>query len=335
MNKPVAAFLIGKTAMPTLFTPQVLTDLETMVTARYARTDKSPAGLDAVSLVESASIAICSWGSPPLTADVLKAAPALDLVIYAAGSVKPIVTPEFIASAIKITNGAGVIAQNVAECTLGYIIVSLKNAWRLAAETKAGYWRNTPERLKTQELFGKTIGVVGAGFVGRSVLKLLSLFAVQLLVYDPFITEEQATQLGARKVELDELMRNADVVTLHAPDLPATRHMIDGRRLMLLKDGAIIVNTARGSLIDESALIAELRKGRIMACLDVTDPEPPDLTAHPFRTLTNVVLTSHIAGGVTNGRLRLGKLVLDEVKAYLAGQPPLFPVDLSRLDTVG
>jgi phosphoglycerate dehydrogenase-like enzyme len=335
MQKPITTLLIGASARSTLFAPDAWAELNEIATVRYPNSEKAPSEVEAVELMSGADICVCSWGSPPLSAAVLDAAPKLQLVIYAAGSVKPIVTQEFIDRKITITNGAGVIAENVAECTLGYIIVTLKNAWRLAEETRAGRWRNTPERLKTAELYGKTIGVIGAGYVGRAVLRLLSTFNVSLLLYDPFISAEQAQKLGAQKTELDDLMRTADIVTLHAPDLPTTRHMLDQRRLRLLKDGGIIINTARGALIDEKVLIEELRTGRITACLDVTDPEPPDLSNHPFRELANVILTPHIAGGVTNGRLRLGQLVIDEIKAYLTGKPPLYPVDLTRLDTIG
>jgi phosphoglycerate dehydrogenase-like enzyme len=333
MGKSVAAFLIGKRLMPTLFEEEVLAQIEAVVEARYAATERPPNADQAKDLLAHANLAVCSWGSPTFDAALLNQAPNLRQIIYAAGSVKPIVTPAVAERGIVVTNGAGVIAKNVAETTLGYIIVSLKNAWRLANETRQGKWRDTPERSIVRELYGSTIGVVGAGYVGRAVLELLSAFPVNVLVYDPFLKDEDARKFGATRTSLDGLLQASDVVTLHAPDLPTTRHMLNAKNLPLMKDGAVLVNTARGTLIDEMALLQELKSGRIFACLDVTDPEPP-AADNPLRGLENVIITPHIAGGVTNGRLRLGRLVLDEIQAFLAGRSPYYPVDLSQMDRI-
>lgn len=334
MSKRRVAFLIGQAQMSQLFEQRVIQEIEELVEPRYAAAPgRAPTADEAAQLLEGAEIAVCSWGSPRFEAPLLERAPGLRKVIYAAGSVKPIVTPELAARGIVVTSGAAVIARNVAEATLGYIIVGLKNAWRIAAEVRRGNWRRTPERQRVRELFGLTVGVLGAGQVGRTVLELLAHFDVERLVYDPFIAEEQAGAYGARKVTLEELLGSSDVVTLHAPALPATRHMLNAQNIPLLKPGALLVNTARGQLIDEEALLARLKEGDITAILDVTDPEPPP-EDHPFFALDNVVITPHIAGGISNGRLRLGRFVLAELQADVQDAPPLHPVDLTQLDVL-
>ena len=136
--------------------------------------------------------------------------------------------------------------------------------------------------------------VVGASLVGREVVKILKPFRCQIQLYDPYISAHDARELGVTCLPLDTLLATSDVVTLHAPANPDCHWLLNQNNLPLLPDGALLVNTARGMLIEEAALIRELRTGRIFACLDVTDPEPP-APDHPFRTLENVVLTPHYA----------------------------------------
>ena len=157
---------------------------------------------------------------------------------------------------------------------MGLILVGIKRIWPLAQLVRDGGWRESPW-WPARELHGRYVGIIGAGNIGRHVIRLLAPFEPRILVYDPFLQDDEAARLGVEKAELDDLLSRADVVTLHTPSLPDTEHLIDGRRLALMKDDALIVNTARGSLFDEKALVAELSRGRFFAFLDVTDPEPP------------------------------------------------------------
>ena len=265
-------------------------------------------------LINGGNIVITSWGSPNLNEDILSAAPDLELVIHAAGSVKGIVSQELWNKGIRVTGSAPVLGMGVAETTLGLTITSLKHIWSLSENTKNGGWNE--ERNKVRELFDINIGVISAGFVGKHYIKLLQNFEVNVLLYDPFISEEKAREMGAKKVELEELLRTSDVVSIHAPSVPATNKMINKDTLKLMKDDAILINTARGSIIDEADLIEELKKGRLFACLDVTDPEPP-VKDHPFRQLPNVIMTPQIAGLANTGLKRIGKFVVSELERYL------------------
>jgi phosphoglycerate dehydrogenase-like enzyme len=139
-------------------------------------------------------------------------------------------------------------------------------------------------------------------------------------MYDPFLTTDQARELGVEKVELMDLMTRSEIVSLHAPNLPATRHMLTAAHFKAMKDQAIFINTARGAIVDQEALTIELATGRIFAYLDVTDPEPP-APDHPLRSMPNVVLTPHIAGAISNGCHRLGRQAVDAVLAFQQGKP--------------
>lgn len=280
-------------------------------------------------LIEGADFAITSWGVPALTKEVLDRAPNLKAVIHAAGSVKPIVSPELWERGIRVSGGNGQLGIGVAETALGFTIASLKNMWRLTQSTRQGGW--VDGRTQVRELYGLTVGVIGAGKAGQHYMRLMRHFDVNLLVCDPKLTAEQAETLGATKADLPELLSVSDVVSIHAPSIPSTYRMMNRERLALMKDEAILINTSRGSLIDEQALLEQLLAGRLFACLDVTDPEPP-APDHPLRGLPNCIITPHIAGAVNNGRKRLGQFAVEELRRLLAGEPLSGEVKVDHLE---
>lgn len=310
------ALLQGKEQREKVFAPRHLDRLRALgeVVVNEAVGDPAEAQLEAV--IRGADIAVTSWGCGPLTGRVLDAAPELKLVLHAAGTVKPIVTPELWARGVRVSNATAALGRGVAETALGFTIVSLKDMWRLGRDTRSGGWG---DRDRVREVYGVTIGVVGAGRAGSHYIKLLRQFDVDIVLYDPFVSAAQAAELGARKAELEELLAQSDVVSIHLPELPETYRMFNRERLALMKDDCVLINTARGSVIDEEALTAELVRGRLFACLDVTDPEPPR-PDHPLRGLPNVVLTPHIAGAVNNGLQRIAQSVVEDAEAYAAGE---------------
>lgn len=269
-------------------------------------------------LIRDADVVITSWGCTSLTSIVLNEAPRLQYVIHAAGSVKPIMSDELWRKGIRVTGGNDALGVGVAETALAFTLTSLKNMWQLTKTTQQGGWSEGKERVR--ELYGLNIGVVGAGKAGRHYIRLMHNFSVQLYVYDPLLTVQEAMQLGVEKVEFYELLERCDVVSIHAPSLPSTYKMFNKETISLMKDEAILINTARGWLVDEEALAHELRTGRIYACIDVTDPEPPR-SDHPFRELPNCVMTPHIAGAVNNGVKRLGQFALDELERIVKKEP--------------
>jgi phosphoglycerate dehydrogenase-like enzyme len=244
------------------------------------------------------------------------------------GSVKRVVSDALWQRGIIVTSSAPALGQDVAETTVGLILVGIKRIWPLAQHVRDGGWRETPW-WPARELRGKLVGIIGGGNIGRHVIRLLAPFEPRVAVYDPYLPADEAARLGVTKADLDDLLRRADVITLHAPSLPETEHMIDARRLALMKDDALIVNTARGSLFDEAALVAELSRGRFFAFLDVTDPEPPAADS-PLRLLPNVVVTPHLAGCIENCT-RMGEMSVEELRRFFAGEPPLNQVTVERL----
>jgi phosphoglycerate dehydrogenase-like enzyme len=300
-----------------IFAPGDLARLQKLGTVIRNPDFSGPTPQRAKELLPAATAVITSWSCPALDKELLDLAPNLKVLAHAAGSVKSVVTEELFARGVKVTTSSEALGIGVAETTLAITITSLKNMWALAQETRRGGWKYGKEAVR--EMYGITIGVVGAGRAGRHYIRLLRNFSVEILLADPTLTAAEAEALGATLVELDELLKRSDVVSIHAPSITETYHMFNSKNLPLLKDKAILINTARGALIDEEALVAELRTGRIFAVLDVTDPEPPALD-HPFRTLPNVVLLPHIAGALNNGLLRIGAHVTSELERFFAGE---------------
>ena len=273
--------------------------------------------LESVSkVISGADVAVTSWGNQPLDESFLALCPNLRLLVHAAGSVKPVVSEPLWKKGVRVTSCAGVLSMGVSETALGFTIAASKNFFALNDNIHAGGWAEGKENIR--ELYDLTIGVVGGGWAGRHYIELLKAFQVDILLYDPFITEERAAALGAKKATLEELLKQSDIVSIHAPQIPETYHMFNSETLALMKKDAVLINTARGTIIDETALYNHMKAGNLKyACLDVTDPEPP-AADNPLRTLKNCIMTPHLAGLANNGLKKIGQHVCEEVEQFIA-----------------
>ena len=334
MTRPVVAITIGRSNYRRMFSAAALNDLAAAAEVVHHPGDEPASKQDLLGVLAEVDACITSWGVAPLDAEVVAAAPHLAHMAHMGGSVKRFVSDAVWARGIRVTSAAITLARDVAETTLGLMIVGRKRIWPLGNHVRDGGWRESPvwDRWDARELNRSTVGLIGAGNVGRHVVELLTPFSATILVADPYLSDEEAAGLGVERVELAELMDRSDVVSIHAPDTDQTRHMIGAELLGRLRDGTVLINTARGSIIDEAALIDELATGRIFAFLDVTDPEPP-ASDSPLRRLENVVVTPHIAGCIDNCH-RMGELAVEEVCRYLAGQPAINEIRPDTLDQI-
>ncbi len=287
----------------------------------------------AAALLGRAEIIVGHWGTPTLTAEVLERSPRLEMFAYAAGTVKWQVTDAVWDRDLLVTSAAAMNAVPVAEYTIAMILLSNKGVFRFREHCR-NQSSPLPREMEKLGNFGKRVGVVGASFVGRKVIELLHPYDLEVSVYDPYLSHVEAKELGVEKFEeLDELCSAVDVLTLHAPDIEATRAMIGAAQLSLLRDGATFINTARPALVDQIALEAELSSGRIDAVLDVATPDPLPRDSL-LLSLPNVFATPHIAGASGNELVRLAQLAVEEVERFTRGEPPLFRVcreDMSRI----
>ncbi len=269
-------------------------------------------------LAADADVIVSTWGMPALTAERLGALPRLKAVFYCAGTVRFFATPPLWERGILVTSAAAANAVPVVEYTVAMIVLGLKKALFLPyghRQADDGQWGDPSS-------YERTVGIVGLSSIGRGVARALPalLPTVRLVAYDPYATRENTADLRVELADLDEVCRRSDLLSIHAPDLPATYHMVGARQLALLPDHATVLNTARGRLLDHDALAAECAAGRLDAILDVTDPEPLPAD-HPLRSLPNVMLTPHIAGSRGTELRRMTDLALGDLEAWLDGRP--------------
>jgi phosphoglycerate dehydrogenase-like enzyme len=294
-----------------------------------------PAGkTELIDLLADADACITSWGVHQLDTDVVAAAPHLTAMAHMGSSVKRFVSASVWQREIAVTSAGVSLAKDVAETTLGLMIVGRKRVWPLGQHVRQGGWRDSPtwDTWNARELTRSVVGIIGASNVGRHVIELLKPFEVEILLTDPYMREEDAEALGVRLVDLDEMLRTSDTVSLHCPSNEHTRHLLGQEAFDMMKDDALLINTARGELIDEAALCTALADGRFFAFLDVCDPEPPPLDS-PLRSLPNVVLTPHIAGCIDNCN-RMGELAVEELRRHFAGEQPVYRITEDMLDRI-
>ena len=263
---------------------------------------------------------IASWGLAKLTPKVLAFADKLRLVAYGAGSVKGFATDALFDRGIALCHAASRIADSVAEYSLLLAMTGLRRPHELDRQMKAGEsWPKTRD-MPAYEIAGARVGLLGMGYVGQRSAKLFNAVGADVSVYDPYLSSERAEELSVRKVELDELLSQSKVISVHLPVTEETRHMLGARELGLIQDGAIFVNTARSLVVDQDAMVAELATGRFWAGLDVFDTEPLPLD-HPLRSMDNVLLSPHVAGLTLDSQSNLMGEMIDDTQRYFAGEP--------------
>lgn len=306
--------------------------------ARLVALETVPGGFDTASAratLAEAEMLITAWGSPRLDETVMAAAPRLRALFHVGGTVRRLVTDASWDRGIVVVSAAAANAVPVAEFTLASVLYAGKRVPLQARELQASRGGSWASRSGDPVMsnYRRVVGLVGLSRIGIRVAALLRPFDVDVLAADPYATREVAASLGVTLTDLDDLVARSDVVSLHAPSLPATRHLIDVHRLAAMRDGATLVNTARGALVDTEALTKELVAGRLHAVLDVTDPEPLPADS-PLYDLPNVQLTPHIAGSTGTELYRMGGLVVAEIGRYLDGSPLRHQVRREDMDHV-
>ena len=223
---------------------------------------------------------------------------------------------------IPVANIPDYCIDEVADHTLSFILAMTRQVVTHTADLRAGHWRLAVPVSGMKVLRDQTVGLVGFGRIGREVAARLLAFKCRVLVYDPMVPEAEIQRLGALSVPLTQLLAESDIVSLHCPSTPATRHIIGPAALAAMKPGALLVNVARGDLVDTNALLDSLQSGHLgAAALDVFDPEPLPL-AHALRTLPNVVIAPHIASVSVTAVQALRQGAIARAVAAVRGQLP-------------
>lgn len=316
-------------------------DLERLRAAGLqVRVRPRPAGLRSEELAawigSDAWAVLTSWGCPAFTAPALAGLGRLACIGHIAGSVRGLVTPEAFARGVTVLSAAPVIATGVAEYCLTMALWVLRDiatsVSALSAAPGADGWRAGKKPPTSQSLWGRGVGIVAASSTGRRFIELLRPFGCQVLVYDPYLPESEATRLGVRRAGLLEVCGQS-LVSVHAPDLPATQGLVGEAALARIPDGALFINSARAAVIDYGALTAHLLQRRFRAVLDVF-PQEPLPAGSPLYGLPNVVLTPHLAGYSADVYAGMGRAIVSDVLRLARGAPAEMAVDAARWEAL-
>ncbi len=274
-----------------------------------------------------------TWGMSQFTSEEIKAyLPNLKCVFYGAGSVQYFARP-FLECGVKVFSAWAANAVPVAEYTVAQIILANKSFFHSLPISRN---REQGKELvkKFAGNFGATVGIIGAGMIGKLVIEMLKAYKLKVLVFDPFLPDEKAKELGVEKVDLEELFSRCNVVSNHLANNEQTKGMLNGKLFSKMLPYSTFLNTGRGAQVVEQDLI-QLLKDRpdIVAVLDVTDPEPP-LPDSEFFDLPNCYITPHIAGSSGEEVKRMGEYMVNEYERYIKGEPCKYEVTLEMLKTM-
>ena len=319
-ERPLIALLVPPARLSATFTEEALVRLRGL--GQLVRGDGTTEDIaaDLPELLAGAAIAVTSWGSPPIPEELFS--PNLRLVVHAAGSVKRLIPQSVVERGVIVSHAANIIAEAVSEYAICLILMGLRRPHEMNDALRGGSnWTDARTSFGEPRLLaGRQVGVVSAGYVGRKVVGLLRAFGAHVSVYDPYLAEEGARGLGVKRSDLDSLMASSEILTVHAPITPDTRHMIGAAHLAKLRDGALFINVGRSWAVDQDALLKELQAGRFWAALDVFDQEPLPIES-PFRSLPNALITPHQAGHALDTYRRQGEAMVDEIERMLRGEP--------------
>lgn len=263
---------------------------------------------------------LTSWGSPKLSYALLQEAPRLKFIGHAAGTVVAVVEEEAMGLPITVTNANKLLARSTAEAAVAYMLAGAWQMRRYSEQLRQGVW-SASSRSAVPGLTYAKVGLIGLGEISRHVIRMLKPFEPEILLHSNHCSEAEAARLGVRLAPLDELLAESDIVSLHSTWTPATEKMLGAPQLRLLKDGALLVNTARGAIIDEAALLAELTTGRFEAVLDVFEKEPLPAD-HPLLALPNAWCLPHIGGYHSKLKAGMGGFVIDDLRRFVSGERP-------------
>lgn len=276
-----------------------------------------------------------TWGMIPLgEEEIRKFFPSLKAVFYAAGTVQYFARP-FLNCGVKVFSAWAANAVPVAEYTVAQIILANKGFFRAAPLASSGKRETAAKEFERfGGNYGVKVGIIGAGMIGKLVIKMLKGYDIEVMTFDPFLPDETAAELGVEKVSLERLFAECNVVSNHLANNAQTQGMLCGRLFDTMLPFSTFLNTGRGAQVVEGELIATLKKRPdITAILDVTYPEPPSADSE-FFTLPNCILTPHIAGSSGNEVKRMAEYMYDEFIKFINGEPVKYEVTEKMLETM-
>jgi D-3-phosphoglycerate dehydrogenase len=314
------------------FTQEALEKLSQRVEVIYEdwrKTGRIYLGDELIEKINRNMVEILVVEADQVTADIVNRT-SLRLIAACRGTPYAVDVAAATAKGIPVVHAPGRNSQAVAELTIGLMLTLLRRivqaqrrlAMGVAYETDRDF-QELYNALQGREICGKKVGVIGLGDIGTRVARILLAFGASILVYDPYVPEEKIASVNGSRVSLEQLLSQADIVTLHVRLTGETYRIIGEREISMMKPSAILVNTSSPGTVDDSALLEALKQGRIAgAALDVQENEPVD-SSNPFLRLENVVVTPHIGGNTEETVERQSKMIVEDLFRFLDGEKPL------------
>ncbi len=276
-----------------------------------------------IELAQDCDVVMTGWGTPKMCAETVKKMPNLKMIAHTAGSVAYLLNPDIYDCGIQVIGANDVFARSVAEATLAYTFCGLRQIELMSEIMRSGGWK--VDGLYNRGLFYKKVGIVGFGAIARHFLELIRWFKCDIRIYSSYLSEEEAAKYGGRLASLEEIFSECDVVSIHSSMTPKNAGLVTRDLLSKLRPDSLLVNTARGGVIDEPAMFEMLMEGRFNAVLDVYAEEPPRAD-NPIRQCKNALLMPHVGGPTIDMREVCILELCEDLARFQKGEPMLLEI---------
>ncbi|MBO5415597.1 MAG: hydroxyacid dehydrogenase [Clostridia bacterium] len=299
------------------FPPHVCARLEALGEVEYNTTGRNYTPDELREHLMGKDVALTGWGTGLLDEYVLEGNDTLKLLAHTGGAVTPVASDYLYDKGIRVISGNRLYAESVAEAVIAYALASLRRIPEFTQRSREGGWY---EGEIWEGLLDQTVGIVGFGMISKSFMKLGKTFRLKFKVVDkPYITEEDKKEYGFETASIEEVFSTCKIISIHSAMTDKTYHMVNERLLSMIPDGALLINTARGPVIDEQALIRELEKKRFNAVLDVYEAQEPLPLDYPLRHLDNVICIPHMGGPTYDRRQVVTMALADDIENFFRG----------------
>ena len=300
------------------FTDRSEAALEKLGTIKRNPYDRNLTIEEITEMAADADVLLTGWSTPMINKAAVEKMPNLKLIAHSAGSVASLVDPDVYETDVKVISGNDVFARSVAEGCLCYTLCALRRVEHYTNVMHSGGWKE-PD-FKNRGLIGKKVGIVGFGAISRYFLELIRWFKCEILIYSSHLSNEEAAKYGGRTASLEEIFSTCEVISIHASMTAKSAGMINRELLSMLKPNALLVNTARGGVIDEEAMFEMLLNGKFYAALDVYAKEPP-LKDSPIRNCEHALVMPHMGGPTIDMREVVILEICDDIVRLQKGEP--------------
>lgn len=310
----------GNDVFNTFFTDNAIKEIEKLGEVKYNPHNREYTREELKEELKDIDVVFTGWGATCYDSELLEKADKLKIIAHTGGSAAAIISDELSKRNITLLSGNRLYAESVAEGALTYMLMAQRKMLKNISDMETSGWPS--EYHFTKGLKSKTVGIVGFGMIAENLARILQVFDVKIKIYSGYLSQEKADEYNAKVCSLDEIFETCDIISVHSGLNAKNLHLIDKKYFSKMKDDALIVNTARGAVLNEDDLISELKTGRIRAILDVYEIEPLPMDSG-LRGLPNAILVPHKGGPTTDVREIVTIELCEDIRKYFSGSNEL------------